>query len=70
MPADEGSKKIELSMESLESSEFKEIVQIDHQKICISDTGYNQILVIRDHFKKLAEAVPCQTPQRKKRVIT
>ena len=24
-------------------------------------TGYNQILVIIDHFAKLAEAVPCQT---------
>ena len=35
--------------------------QIDHQKICMTDSGYNQILVIIDHFTKLAEAVPCQT---------
>ena len=41
--------------------EFNEVVQIDHQKICITDSGYNQILVIIDHFTKLAEAMPCQT---------
>ena len=27
----------------------------------MTDSGYNQILVIIDRFKKLAEAVPCQT---------
>ena len=37
------------------------MVQIDHQKICMTESGYNQILVIIDHFTKLAEAVPCQT---------
>ena len=26
----------------------------------MTDTGYNQILVIIDRFTKLAEAVPCQ----------
>ena len=36
-------------------------VHIDHQKICTTDSGYNQILVIIDYFTKLAEAVPCQT---------
>ena len=45
----------------MESSEFNEVVQIDHQKICLTDSGYNQILVIIDHFTKLAEVVPCQT---------
>ena len=48
-------------LKSVESSEFNEVVQIDHQKICMTETGYNQILVIIDHFTKLAEAVPCQT---------
>ena len=33
------------------------MVQIDHQKICITDSGYNQVLVIIDHFTKYAEAV-------------
>ena len=46
---------------SAESLEINEVVQIDHQKFCMTDTGYNQILVIIDHFKKLAEAVPCRT---------
>ena len=27
----------------------------------MTDSGYNQILVIRNHFTKLAEVVPCQT---------
>ena len=48
-------------LKSVESSEFKEVVQIDHQKISMTDSGYNQILVIKDPFTKLAEAVPCQT---------
>ena len=43
------------------SSEFSEVVQIDHQKICMTDSGYNQVLVMIDHFTKYAEAVPCQT---------
>ena len=48
-------------LKSVERSEFNKVVQIDHQKICITESGYNQILVIIDHFTKLAEAVPCQT---------
>ena len=39
-----------------------EVVQIDHQKKCKPDSGYNQVLVMIDHFKKYAEAVPCITP--------
>ena len=54
-------RKMKLSLKSVESSEFNEVVQIDHQKICMTESGYNQILVKIDHFKKLAEAVPCQT---------
>ena len=48
-------------LKSVECSEFNEVVQIDYHKICMTDSGYNQILVIIDHFTKLAEAVPCQT---------
>ena len=51
---------MQLTLKSGESSEFKEVIQIDHQ-ICMTDSGYNQVLVIIDHFTKLAEAVPCQT---------
>ena len=53
--------KMKFPLKSVESSEFNEVVQIDHQKICMTESGYSQILVIIDHFTKLAEAVPCQT---------
>ena len=54
-------RKMKFPLKSVESSESNEVVQIDHQKICMTESGYNQILVIIDHFTKLAEAVPCQT---------
>ena len=54
-------RKMKFPLKSVESSEFNEVVQIDHQKIGMTELGYNQILVIIDHFTKLAEAVPCQT---------
>ena len=53
--------KMKFPHKSFESSEFNEVVQIDHQKICMTESGYNQTLVIIDHFTKLAEAVTCQT---------
>ena len=52
------SRKMKFPLKFVESSEFNEVVQIDHQKICMTEFGYNQILVIIDHFTKLAEAVP------------
>ena len=54
-------RKMKFPLKSVEISEFKEVLQIDHQKICMTESGHNQILVIKHHFKKLAEAVPCQT---------
>ena len=54
-------RKLKLPLKSMESLEFIEVVQRDRQKICMTDSGYNQILVIIDHFTKLAEAAPCQT---------
>ena len=54
-------RKTKFPLKSVEISEFNEVVQIDHQKIYMTDSGYNQILAIIDHFTKLAEAVPCQT---------
>ena len=54
-------RKMKFPLKSVESLEFNEVVQIDHQKICMTDSGYNQILVIIDHFTNMAEAVPCQT---------
>ena len=53
-------RKMKFPLKSVESSEFNEVVQKDHRKICMTDSGYNQILVIIDHFTKLAGAVRCQ----------
>ena len=54
-------RKLRFPSQSIESSEFNEVVQIGHQKICMTDNGYNQVLVMIDHFTKYAEAVPCIT---------
>ena len=54
-------RKLRFPLQSIESSELNEVVQIDHQKICMTDSGYNQVLVMIDHFTKYAEAVPCIT---------
>ena len=53
--------KLRFPLQSRESSGFNEVVQIDHQKICMTATGYNQVLVMIDHFTKYAEAAPCMT---------
>ena len=54
-------RKLRLPLQSKELSGFNEVVQIDHQKICMTATSYNQVLVIIDHFTKYAEAAPCMT---------
>ena len=54
-------RKLRFPLQLIESSEFNEVVQIDHQKICMTDSGYNQVFVMIDHFKKYEEAVPCIT---------
>ena len=53
------SKKQGFPMKNIISSHFNELVQIDHQKICASDSGYTGVLVMIDHYNKLAEAAPC-----------
>ena len=55
----EDPRKLRFSLQSIGSFEISELVQIDHQKICMRDSGYNQVLVMIDHFAKYAEAVPC-----------
>ena len=32
-------RKLRFPLQSIESSEFNEVVQIDHQKICLTDSG-------------------------------
>ena len=54
-------RKMKFPLKSVESSKFNEVVHINHQKICMTGSWYNQILVVIDYFTKLAEAVPCQT---------
>ena len=46
-------RKLKFPLKSVESSSFNEVVQIHHQQICMTVSGY--------HFMKLAEARPCQT---------
>ena len=45
--------------------ELNEVVQIDHQRLCRTDSGYNQVLMMIDFFTKYAEAVPCITASAK-----
>ena len=54
-------KKLRFPLQSIESSKFSEVVQIDHQKRCVTHSGYTQFLVMIDHFTKYADAVPCIT---------
>ena len=52
-------RKLRFALQSIVSSGLNEVMQIDHKKICMTATGYNQALVIMDHFTKYAEAAPC-----------
>ena len=54
-------RKLRFPLQSIESSGFNEVVQIDHQKICMTATGFNKVLIMIDHFTKYAEAAPCRT---------
>ena len=40
------SRKFRFLLQSIESAEFNEVVQIYHQKTCMTDSGYNQVLVM------------------------
>ena len=47
-------RKLRFPLQSIESSEFNEVLQIDHQKLCMTESGYSQVLVMIDHFTKYA----------------
>ena len=47
-------------LKKLVSGRFNEIVQIDHQKICQTNSGFTEFLVIIDHFTKFVEVAPCR----------
>ena len=53
--------KLRFPLQSIESSDFNEMVQIDHQKICMAATGYNQVVVMIDLCTKYSEAASCMT---------
>ena len=46
-------------LQSINSSNFNDLVQFDHLKLCKTDSGNTGLLVIIDHSTKFAEAVPC-----------
>ena len=58
MSTGEGPQETKVPMQSIESSGFNKLLQIDHQLICMTATGYNQVLVEIDYFSKNAEAAP------------
>ena len=46
-------------LQSINSSNFNDLVQFDHLKLCKPTSGNNELLVIINHFTKVAEAIPC-----------
>ena len=59
MSAIEKSEENEVHSQISGKLKIQSIMQINHQKICMTVSGHNQMLVIKDHFIKLAEAEPC-----------
>ena len=60
----ERSQENEISSQIRRKLRINRVMQVDHQKICKTDSGYNQKLVFiiwLYQSTKLAEAVPCQT---------
>ncbi len=49
-----------LLLKNLVSGSFNENVQIDHQKICQTKSGFTGILVMIDQFTKFVEVAPCK----------
>ena len=54
-------RKLKFPLQSIDSIEFNQVVWTKHQKKCKTDSGFNQVLVMIDHFTKYVEAVPCIT---------
>ena len=63
-------RKMKFPLKSVERSEFIEVVQIDHQKICMTESGYNQILVIIDHFQSWQKRCRVKQPRQRRLVTT
>ena len=52
-------KKTNFPLKPITSSRINELVHMDHMKLSSTSTGYNHVLVLVDHYTKLAEAFPC-----------
>ena len=50
---------VRFHVKNIQKGYFNKLVQYDHMKLCPTDDGNTGILVIIDHFSKMAEAVPC-----------
>ena len=46
-------------LQNINSSNFNDLVQFHHLKLCKTASGNTGLLVIIDHFSKFAEAIPC-----------
>ena len=46
-------------LQSINSSNFNDLVQFDHLKLCKTESVNTGLLVIIDHFTNFAEAFPC-----------
>ena len=46
-------------LQSINRSNFNDLVQFDHLKLCETDSGNTGLLVIIDFFTNSTEAVPC-----------
>ena len=56
---------MQFRLHSIMSSDFIGVVEIDQQKICMTDSSYNHVPLMMDHLKKYAEAVTCLTASAK-----
>ena len=62
-------RKLRFPLQSIESSGFNGVVQIDHQKICMTATGYNQVLAMIDLSRNTQRQHPALQHQWKKHAI-
>ena len=46
-------------LQSINSSNFNDLVQFNHLKLCKTESSNTGLLVIIDHLTKFAEAIPC-----------
>ena len=62
-------RKLRFPLQSIESSGFNGVVQIDHQKICMTATGYSQVLAMIDLSRNTQRQHPALQHQWKKHAI-